>query len=169
MKSIIFSLLMMLNLQAYEFVLLNATEIDDTDIIERIENQVKNYYGSEENEIIFHELTDKEEVMQILDQYDYSGDIDEQEQLLQKYEDLEEDLDLIFKTKYILVVNEKTNRDNRKELEISLKVNNVSYFDGIFVMPDIDEKELHYMDTIVNVVLTYLTYKDKNFINIHQL
>jgi len=169
MKSIIFSLLMMLNLQAYEFVLLNATDIDDTDIIERIENQVKNYYGNEENEIIFHELTDKEEVMKILDQYDYSGDIDEQEQLLRKYEDLEEDLDLIFHTKYILVVNERTNRDNRKELEISLKVSNVSYFDGIFLMPDIDEKELHYMDTIVNVVLTYLTYKDKNFINVHQL
>jgi hypothetical protein len=169
MKKLLLSLLLLVNLKAYDFVLLNSTEIDDSDIIERIENQVKNYYGSEENDISFSELDDKEEVMKVLDEYDYSGDIDEQEQLISKNEDLEDDLKLIFTTKYILVVKETTSRDNRKELEISLKVDNVNYFDGSFVMPNIDEKELHYMDTIVNVVLTYLTYKDKNFINIHQL
>jgi len=169
MRSLLILLLFIVNVKAYDFVLLNNTEIDDTDIIERIENQLKNYYDSDESQIVFHDLVDKEEVLKILDKYDYSGDIDEQEQLIREYEDLEEDLNTIFKTKYLLVINEKTNRDNRKELEIVLKVDNVNYFDGNFVMPNIDDKELHYMDTITNVVLTYLTYKDKNFIKINQL
>ena len=169
MKSLLFLLLVFVNIKAYDFVLLNNTEMDDTDIIERIENQLKNYYDSDESEIVFHDLEDKEEVLKILDKYDYSGDMDEQEQLISKYEDLETDLSLIFKTKYLLVVSEKTNRDNRKELEIVLKVDNVNYYDGNFVMPNINDKELHYMDTITNVVLTYLTYKDKNFIKINQL
>ena len=169
MKSLLFLLLFLVNIQAYDFVLLNSTEIADEDIIERIEDQLNNYYSSDSSEIVFHDLEDKESVLKILDRYDYSGDEDEQEQLLRKYEDLETDLNVIFETKYLLVVREKTNRDNRKELEIVLKVDNVNYFDGNFVMPNIDEKELHYMDTITNVVLTYITYKDKNFIKINQL
>jgi len=169
MKYLILVFLLVFNLKAYEFVLVNSTEIDDQDIIDRIENQIKNYYYSEENELVFKELNDKESVLDILDEYDYSGDIDEQEQLIQRYEDSQEDLQTIFSTKYILIVREKINRDNRKELEVVLKVDNLNYFDGTFVMPNIDEKELHYIDTITNVVLTYLVYKDKNFIKIHQL
>jgi len=169
MKSLIFLFLLIHNIFAYEFVLVNSTEIDDQDIIDRIENQIKNYYYSQENEVVFKELNDKEAVLKILDQYDYSGDIDEQEQLIRKYEDSQEDLQTIFDTKYILIVSEKTNRDKRKELEIVLKVDNLNYFDATFVMPNIDEKEIHYIDTITNVVLTYLVYKDKNFINVHQL
>lgn len=169
MKYLVLVFLLVFNLKAYEFVLVNSTEIDDQDIIDRIENQIKNYYFSEENEVIFKSLDDKEAVLDILDEYDYSGDIDEQEQLIQKYEDSQDDLQTIFSTKYILIVREKTNRDNRKELEIVLKVDNLNYFDGTFVMPNIDEKELHYIDTITNVVLTYLVYKDKNFIKVHQL
>ncbi len=169
MKHLLFALLIVLNLKAYDFVLLNSTEIDDQDIIDRIENQIKNYYYSEQNEVIFTPLEDKEAVLEVLDEYDYSGDTDEQEQLIAKYEDLEDDLKIIFETKYILVVREKTNRENRKELEVVLKVDNMDYFDGNFVMPNIEERDLHYIDTITNVVLTYLVYKDKNFINIHQL
>ena len=169
MRYFIIALLLMVNLKAYDFVLLNSTEIDDQDIIDRVENQIRNYYFSEENEIIFTPLDDKEAVIEILDEYDYSGDIDEQEQLIAKYEDLEDDLKVIFETKFILIVREKTNRENRKELEVALKVDNLDYFDGNFIMPNIDEKDLHYIDTITNVVLTYLVYKDKNFINVHQL
>ncbi len=169
MKSLIFLFLLVHNLLAYEFVLVNSTDIDDQDIIDRIENQIKNYYYSEESEVVFKPLNDKEAVLKILDHYDYSGDIDEQEQLIRKYEDSQEDLQTIFDTKYILIVNEKTNRDNRKELEVVLKVDNLNYFDSTFVMPTIDEKEMHYIDTITNVVLTYLVYKDKNFIKVHQL
>jgi hypothetical protein len=169
MRGLIFLFLLVHNLFAYEFVLLNSTDIGDQDIIDRIENQIKNYFFSEENEVVFKELDDKEAVLKILDQYDYSGDIDEQEKLIRKYEDSQEDLQTIFDTKYILIVNEKTNRDNRKELEVVLKVDNLNYFDSTFVMPNIDEKEMHYIDTITNVVLTYLVYKDKNFIKVHQL
>jgi len=169
MKYLVLIFLLVFNLKAYEFVLVNSTEIDDQDIIDRIETQIQNYYYSQESELVFKPLDDKESVLEILDEYDYSGDIDEQEQLIQKYEDSQEDLQTIFSTKYILIVREKVNRDNRKELEIVLKVDNLNYFDGTFVMPNIDEKELHYIDTITNVVLTYLVYKDKNFINIHQL
>ncbi len=169
MKYFIVTLLLLVNLKAYDFVLLNSTEIDDQDIIDRIENQVRNYYFSPENEVIFTPLEDKEAVLEILDEYDYSGDIDEQEQLIAKYEDLQDDLKIIFETKYILIVKEKTNRENRKELEVVLKVENMDYFDGNFVMPNIDEKTQHYIDTITNIVLTYLVYKDKNFINVHQL
>ena len=169
MKYLLLTLLLVLNLKAYDFVLLNSTEIDDEDIIDRIENQIKNYYYSEQNEIIFTPLEDKEAVLEILDEYDYSGDIDEQEQLIAKYEDLEDDLKIIFETKFILIVRERTTSENRKELEIVLKVDNLDYFDGNFVMPNIDEKNMHYLDTITNVVLTYLVYKDKNFIKVHQL
>ena len=169
MKYLFFVFLLVLNLKAYEFVLVNSTEIDDQDLIDRIENQINNYYYSEDNEIVFKELNDKEAVLEILDEYDYSGDIDEQEQLIRKYEDSQEDLQTIFSTRYILIINEKTNRDKRKELEVVLKVDNLNYFDGTFVMPNIDEKEQHYIDTVTNIVLTYLVYKDKNFIKVHQL
>lgn len=169
MKSLIFLLLLVNHLLAYEFVLVNSTDIYDQDIIDRIENQINNYYYSEENEVVFKELDDKEAVLKILDKYDYSGDIDEQEQLIQKYEDSQDDLQTIFDTKYILIVSERTNRDNRKELDVVLKVDNINYFDSTFVMPNIFEKEMHYIDTITNVVLTYLVYKDKNFIKVHQL
>lgn len=169
MRYLLLVLLMVLHLKAYDFVLLNSTEVDDQDIIDRVENQIKNYYYSESNEIIFTPLEDKEAVLEILDEYDYSGDIDEQEQLIAKYEDLEDDLKIIFETRFILIVREKTNRENRKELEVVLKVDNLDYFDGNFVMPNIDEKDMHYIDTITNVVLTYLVYKDKKFINVHQL
>ena len=169
MKNILFLFLVVTNIWAYDFVLLNKTDIDDSDIIERIENQIDNYYDSNESQIVFHELDDKEAVMKVLDRYDYSGDIDQQEQLIRKYEDLEDDLKLVFQTKYILIVKERVTQDKRKELDIVLKVDNINYFDGSFVMPNIDELDLQYMDTITSVVLTYLTYKDKNFIHIHQL
>jgi len=169
MKYLLLVLLLIVNLKAYEFVLINSTEIDDQDIIDRIENQVNNYYFSEQNEIVFKSLDDKDSVLAILEDYDYSGDEDEQEQLIRKYEDVEDDLKIIFETKYILIVKERENRDHRKELDVVLKVDNLNYFDGNFVMPNIDEKELHYIDTITNIVLTYLVYKDKEFIKIHQL
>jgi len=169
MKSLLTIFLLLLNLQAYEFVLVNSTDIDDQDIIDRIEGQINNYYHSVDNEVTFKTLEDKEAIIKILDSYDYSGDIDEQEQLVRKYEDSQDDLQSIFSTKYILIVKEKTNRDNREELEVVFKVNNNDYFDGNFVMPNVDEKESLYIDTITNIVLTYLVYKDKNFIKIHQL
>ena len=169
MKHILLIAIFIINIHAYEFVLVNSTEIDDENIIDRIENQIKNYYFSESNEVVFKPLDNKEDILTILEDYDYSGDIDEQEELIRKYEDLEEDLKTIFETKYILIVKERINRDKRAELDIVLKVESLNYFDGTFVMPNIDEKELHYIDTITNVVLTYLVYKDKNFIKVHQL
>lgn len=169
MRYLILVFVLVLNLKAYEFVLVNSTDVDDQDIIDRIENQINNYYYSEENEVVFKVLDDKEAVLEILEEYDYSGDVDEQEQLIRKYEDNQEDLQTIFSTRYILITREKINRDKRKELEVVLKVDNLNYFDGTFVMPNIDEKSLHYIDTITNIVLTYLVYKDKNFIKIHQL
>ena len=169
MKHILLLVVFIINIHAYEFVLVNSTEIDDQNIIDRIENQIRDYYFSESNEIIFKPLDNKEDVLTILEDYDYSGDIDEQEELIRKYEDLEEDLKTIFSTKYVLIVKERVNRDKRAELDIVLKVESLNYFDGTFVMPNIDEKEQHYIDTITNVVLTYLVYKDKNFIKVHQL
>lgn len=169
MKIMLLAFFILTHISAYQFVLVNSTEIDDQDIIDKIEGQINNYYDHEKNEIEFMELENKEEVLTILNNYDYSGDKDEQQNLIRKYEDVEDDLNIIFSTKYILIVSEKLNRDGRYELEVVLKVNDFDYFDGSFVMPNIDEKESHYIDTITNIVLTYLVYKDKSFINIHQL
>jgi hypothetical protein len=162
-------LLLALNIYGYEFVLLNKTDISDDDIIERITSQIENYYASDETTIEFNLLEDKEAVIKVLDQYDYSGSDEEKDEILSKYQDLEDDLKTIFNTKYILIVEENINRDERNELTIVLKVNNFNYFDTTYVMPLLDDKESHYIDTITNVVLTYLIYKDKNFINVHQL
>jgi hypothetical protein len=169
MKKFILILLFFANLSAYEFVLLNKTDISDEDIIDRITSQIENYYNSDETNIEFNLLEDKEAVIKVLDEYDYSGDDEEKEQLLSKFQDLEDDLKTVFETKYILIVEENVNSEERSELSIVLKVNNMNYFDTTYVMPELENKEQHYIDTITNVVLTYLTYKDKEFIKIHQL
>jgi len=169
MKVLVFVMMFVLHLSAYEFVLLNETDISDDDIIERVTSQIENYYASDETTIEFNLLEDKEAVIKVLDEYDYSGSDEDKDMLLSKYQDLEEDLKTIFDTKYILIVKESLNRDERNELTIVLKVNNMNYFDTTYVMPILEDKEQHYIDTITNVVLTYLVYKDKNFIQVHQL
>jgi len=169
MKVFLLVMMFVLHLSAYEFVLLNKTEISDDDIIERVTSQIENYYASDETSIEFNLLEDKEAVLKVLDEYDYSGSDEDKDILLSKYQDLEEDLKTIFSTKYILIVEESLNRDERNELTIVLKVNNMNYFDTTYVMPVLEDKEQHYIDTITNVVLTYLVYKDKNFIQVHQL
>ena len=169
MRAVFFTLLFAFSLQAYEFVLLNKTDIDDSDIIDAITSQIDNYYESDESSIEFNSIEDKDAVLKVLQEYDYSGDEEEKKILLAKYQILEDDLKTIFSTKYILMVDEHINEEGRNELRITLKVDNVNYFDTTYIMPQLDDKEEVYADTITNVVLTYLLYKDKNFIKVHQL
>jgi hypothetical protein len=169
MKVIIYIFFFFSSLFSYDFILLNSTEIDDSTIVESIQEQFDNYYSDENNSIDFYELESKEEILQLMGEYDYSGDKDEQKALIRKNQDISEDLEKIFKTKYFLIVSERKDREGRDELNIILKVDNINYFDSTFLMPRLDDKESHYIDTIVNIVLTYITYKDKNFIRIHQL
>lgn len=169
MKKLAILILLAINLFSYDFVLLNKTDIDDETIIDRITSQIENYYQSEDTQINFNLLDNKDEVLDVLQDYDFSGDEKEQKALLNKYQDLEDDLKTVFSTKYILIVDEKVNDENRNELNVVLKVNNMTYFDSTYLMPLLDNKEEVYSDTVTNVVLTYILYKDKNFINIHQL
>ena len=169
MKKILTILTLSLHMFAYEFVLLNSTTIDDEFIIETIKNQIKNYYFDEANEVKFNELDSKDEILKLLKNYDFTDDKQIQEELIENNEDLEDDLRLIFKTKYFLIVSEDIDREGRAELKIELKVDNISYLDTQFIMPKLEDKDLHYVNTIANVVLTYISYKDKNFIKVNQL
>ena len=168
-KTIFLLLVLTLNVIAYEFILLNNTTIDDEELIEAIQNQVKHYYYTEENDINFYELNNKEKILAIINNFDYSGNKGEQKSIIAKHEDLEDDLEKIFNTEYFLIVNEQIDRDGRDELSVVIKVKNVNYFDSSFIMPKLDEKNEHYINTIANIVLTYIAYKDKNFIKVNQL
>jgi len=154
---------------AYDFILLNSTTIDDEFIIETVNNQIENYYNNDQNKIVFHELDNKDEILKLMKNYDYTDDKQIQAELINKNEELEDDLKLIFKTKYFLIVSENIDRDGRSELKVQLKVDNINYLDTQFIMPKLEDKELHYANTISNIVLTYIAYKDKNFIKVHQL
>ena len=169
MKKFILILMTSIQLFAYDFILLNSTTIDDEFIIETINNQMNNYYNDEENKIEFHELDSKESILKLMKTYDYTDDKQIQEEMIENNEDLEDDLRLIFKTKYFLIVSESIDREGRAELKVELKVDNINYLDTQFIMPRLEDKELHYVNTITNIVLTYIAYKDKNFINVHQL
>jgi hypothetical protein len=68
-----------------------------------------------------------------------------------------------------VIVSENIDREGRSELKVELKVDNVSYLDTQFIMPRVEDKEQHYANTIANIILTYIAYKDKNFIKVHQL
>jgi hypothetical protein len=169
MKYIIGALIFSIQLFGYEFILLNSTTIEDDVIVENIVSQINNNYFNEENKIEFKELENKEDILNLMKEIDFTGDPDELKTLIAEHEDLEDDLNLIYKTKYFLIVSQNIDREGRDELKIVLKVDNVDYFDSEFIMPRLEDKEAHYVDTIANVVLTYISYKDKNFIKVHQL
>lgn len=168
-KKILLILAMSIQLFAYDFILLNSTSIDDEFIIDTINNQMKDYYNDEVNKVVFHELDAKEAVLNLMKDYDYTDDKQIQEELIEDNEEIEDDLKLIFNTKYFLIVSETIDREGRAELKVELKVDNINYLDTQFIMPRLEDKELHYVNTIVNIVLTYITYKDKNFIKVNQL
>ncbi len=161
-------LAMSLHLFAYEFVLLNSTSIDDDTIIETINNQIDYYYTDEKNKVVFHELDSKEAILKLMDSYDYTDDKQMQDELIEQNEELEDDLKLIFKTKYFLIISQDIDREGREELKVQLKVNNINYLDTQFIMPRLEDKELHYANTVANIVLTYISYKDKEFIKVYQ-
>jgi len=169
MKKLFLILFAAIQLLAYDFVLLNSTSLDDETIIEAINNQMNNYYNDDNNKIVFHELSSKDEIIKLLKDYDYTDDKQIQEELISNNEDLEDDLRLIFKTKYFLIVSETINQEGRSELRVVLKVDNINYLDTQFIMPKLEDKEAHYTNTIANIVLTYIAYKDKNFIKVRQL
>lgn len=169
MKKIIVMLVATMQLFAYDFILLNSTTIDDEFIIETINNQMDNYYSDEKNEVVFHELDSKDEILNLMKDFDYTDDQQIQDEMIEDNEELEEDLKLIFKTKYFLIVSEDIDREGRVELKVVLKVDNVNYLDTQFIMPRLEDKELHYVNTIANIVLTYIAYKDKEFIKVNQL
>ena len=169
MKKILVILFFSIQVFAYDFILLNSTSIDDEFIIETINSQMKNYYDDEVNKVVFHEIDSKDDILKLMKSYDYTDDKQVQEELIANNEELEDDLRLIFKTKYFLIVSENIDREGRAELKVELKVDNINYLDTQFIMPRLEEKELHYVNTISNIVLTYIAYKDKNFIKVHQL
>lgn len=169
MKKIFLALFATVQLFSYDFILLNSTSLDDEFIIETINNQMINYYNDNINKVTFHELDSKEEVLKLMKNYDYTDDKQIQEELIENNEELEDDLRLIFKTKYFLIVSETIDREGRSELKVTLKVDNINYLDTQFIMPRLDDKEIHYVNTIANIVLTYIAYKDKNFIKVRQL
>jgi len=169
MKKIFFILVFVVQLFSYDFILLNSTTVDDDVIISTIKDQIKNYYNNDQVGINFSELDNKNEIIKLMANYDYTDDKQVQEELISNNEDLEDDLRLIFKTKYFLIVSENIDREGRSELKVELKVDNVSYLDTQFIMPRVEDKEQHYANTIANIILTYIAYKDKNFIKVHQL
>jgi hypothetical protein len=150
-------------------VLLNNSSVQDDFIISTIEDQMKNYYFDDKNKIVFHELSAKEAIIKLLKNYDYTDDKQVQDEMIKKNEELEDDLRLIFETKYFLIVSESIDREGRPELRVELKVDNVNYLDTQFIMPRLEDKELHYVNTIANIVLTYIAYKDNAFIKVQQL
>jgi len=169
MKKILVVIALSLKLFSYDFVLLNNSSVDDDFIVSTIEDQMKNYYFDTKNKIVFHELSNKDAIIKLMKTTDYSDDKQIQEELIRKNEDLEDDLRLMFETKYFLVVSETIDREGRPELRVELKVDNVNYLDTQFIMPKLEDKELHYVNTIANIVLTYIAYKDSNFIKVQQL
>ena len=169
MKKLLLIIAFSLNLIAYEFVLLNSSSVEDEFIMDTINNQMDMYYKDETNKIDFQELNSKDEIIKLLQKYDYTDDKQVQQELIENNEELEEDLTLIFNTKYFLIVSETVDREGRSELKIALKVDNINYLDTQFIMPRLEDKDIHYVNTIANVVLTYIGYKDKNFIKVHQL
>jgi len=169
MKKIILILLSTIHIFAYDFILLNSTSIDDDFIIETVNAQMDNYYDDTNNKIEFHELDSKDEILALMKDFDYTDDKQIQDEMIDNNEELEDDLKLIFKTKYFLIVSEDIDREGRVELKVVLKVDNVNYLDTQFIMPRLEDKELHYVNTIANIVLTYISYKDKNFIKVNQL
>jgi len=169
MKYFLITLAMSIHLFAYDFVLLNSTSIDDDFITDTIKNQMDNYYNDKKNQIVFHELDSKNEILKLMDSYDYTDDKQIQQELIDDNEELEDDLKLIFKTKYFLIVSQNIDRDGRAELKIQLKVDSTTYLDTQFIMPRLEDKDMHYANTIANIVLTYIMYKDKDFIKVHQL
>ena len=74
MKKIFLILLACFHLFAYDFILLNSTDIDDDVIIDEIEGQFKNYYYSEDNKIVFNKLDNKNGILKLLDEYEYTDD-----------------------------------------------------------------------------------------------
>ncbi len=169
MKKILIVLALSLQLFSYDFVLLNNSSVQDDFIISTIEDQMKNYYFDDKNKIVFHELSAKEAIIKLLKNYDYTDDKQVQDEMIKKNEELEDDLRLIFETKYFLIVSESIDREGRPELRVELKVDNVNYLDTQFIMPRLEDKELHYVNTIANIVLTYIAYKDNAFIKVQQL
>jgi len=169
MKKIFLILAISIQIFAYDFILLNSSSIDDDVIIDTINSQMKNYYNDPSNKIVFHELDNKDAILKLMESYDYTDDKQIQEELISNNEDLEDDLRLIFKTKYFLIVSESLDREGRTELKVVLKVDSTNYLDTQFIMPRLDDKDTYYANTIANIVLTYIAYKDKNFIKVHQL
>jgi len=169
MKKFLMIIFICLNLFAYDFVLLNSTDVDDDVIIDEIESQFKNYYYSESSQVVFNKLDNKNAILKLLDEYEYTDDKQLQEELIKNNEDLEDDLKLLFKTKYFLIVSESLDREGRTELSIKLKVDNVTYMDTNFIVPHLDDKESFYANIVANIMLTYISYKDKNFLKVHQL
>ena len=170
MKKIFIITFFVVSLFSYEFVVLNSTEIDDETLTEAINEQLNNYYYDQDGKSIveFKEIYNKEDLLKVLDDYDFSDDKDVQQELIDANEDLEDDLNTIFSTKYFLIVTEKRDYEGRVELNITLKVDNINYFDETYLMPILEDKEAHYINTIASVVLTYIAYKDSNFINVYQ-
>ena len=169
MKKIFFILVFVVQLFSYDFILLNSTTVDDDVIISTIKDQIKNYYNNDQVGINFSELDNKNEIIKLMANYDYTDDKQVQEELISNNEDLEDDLRLIFKTEYFLIVSEDIDREGRTELNVKLKVNNINYLDTIFIMPKLDDKDTQYSNTLANIILTYISYKDKQFIKINQL
>ena len=169
MKKIILIFLTTLNIFAYDFILLNSTAVDDEFIIDTVNAQMDNYYNDTDNKIVFHELESKDEILALMKDFDYTDDKQIQSEMIENNEELEDDLKIIFKTKYFLIVSEDIDREGRVELKVVLKVDNVNYLDTQFIMPRLEDKELHYVNTVANIVLTYISYKDKNFIKVNQL
>jgi flagellar basal body-associated protein FliL len=168
-KKIVFLLLFSTHIFAYDFVLLNNSSVEDEFIIDTINDQLKNYYEDKNNKIVFHELDNKDAILKLTKNYDYTDDKKTQEELISNNEELEDDLRLIFKTKYFLIISESIDREGRSELKVVLKVDNINYLDTQFIMPRLDDKELHYVNTITNIVLTYISYKNRDFIKVNQL
>jgi hypothetical protein len=170
MRKIVMIMVFIVSVFGYEFVMLNSTEIDDDTIIEAINEQLNNYYYDKDGKSVveFKEIYNKEDLLKVLEDYDFSDDKDIQKELIESHEDLEDDLDTIFNTKYFLIVTEKKDYEGRVELNITLKVDNVNYFDESYLMPILEDKEAHYINTISGIVLTYIAYKNKDFINVYQ-
>lgn len=169
MKKLLVLMALCVQLFSYDFVLLNNSSVDDEFIIDTIEGQMKNYYFDEKNKIVFSQLSNKDAIINLLKKTEYSDDKQVQEEIIKDNEELEDDLRLLFDTKYFLVVSESIDREGRSELRVELKVDNVSYLDTQFVMPKLEDKELHYVNTIANIVLTYIAYKDSSFVKVQQL
>jgi len=160
-------LIFCINLFGYNFVLLNNTGVEDDAVIEYIEAQFTNHYYSSDSDknIKFAELTNKEELMKIILDYDYSSDREEQQKLIDKYEDLEDDLNAIFNAEYFLIAKETKDREGRDELQVVLKYKGSNYLDETYIMPRLedDKRDDLYIKTLANIVLLYIGQNDTDF------